>query len=160
MSDEERSPTVNPAAKKVYSYGKMIFGALAGLCVFVGSVYAFLDNYVTKEDLRFNNIDRVSKGEPLPHDKRFIKLEDELKAMRESYSKDRELVLILKTTSEETLELLAGRIAADSEPRKTLRAMRASAARESFRYHIGKGETPIDALRMALRTRPPGRYQR
>jgi len=151
-------PTVNPNTKRIYAYGQMLFGALTATATVIASVYAFLGNYTTGAELTEaidkNNIDLVPAGKALPHDARFKRLEDDLASFRErATTLERQRAELLKTDTE-TLEILAGYLAADSEPHAQLRAFRARETRETFKYYIEKGETPIGALRLAMR--PPG----
>lgn len=160
--DFHNRPTVDPTTKRIYAYGQMLFGAVTAAATIIASVYAFLGNYVTEaelsEALDKNNLDIVTAGKTLPHDTRFRKLEIDLNACRENDVKIQLSLGQLKDTDVETLELLAGYLAADSEPRATLRAMRREEAVKNFRFFLHRGETPIDAFRLAMR--PPGSYLR
>jgi len=150
-------PTVNPNTKRIYAYGQMLFGALTATATVIASVYAFLGNYTTEaeltEALDKNNIDLVSAGKALPHDARFKRLEEDLASLRErTTALDRQRNASLETDIE-MLEILVGYLAADSEPRAAMRAMRARETRDTFKYFIEKGETPMGAFRLAMR--PP-----
>lgn len=147
--------TVNPTLKRVYSYGQMAFGAITGICVTVGSVYAFLSKYPTEPQVQklihAHSVDVVATGEPLPHNNRFKKVERQLKALREAQASDQEIVVALKSTSLETMKVLVRRIVADLEARPSRRMEKGAIAEDIFEHWIEKGNPPIEALRKAVR---------
>lgn len=156
--DFHSRPTVNPTTKRIYAYGQMLFGALAGAAAIMAAIYAFLNDFATDTEVQIhidqNNLDIVEQGNPLPHDKRFSALELETTTLRKNITELQTQVGRSETVNIDTLEILAGYLAADSERNPNYRFQRAAKAREDFRYYIRKGETPMEAFRLAMR--PPG----
>lgn len=149
-------PTVSPTIKRAYTYLQMLAGALTIIGGSVAVVYAFLDDYAkdaeVTEAIRKHSMDIVETPKaPLPHNNRFSKIELELKAIRESQSKDQEIITLLKSTDVETMKILVRRIVADMEPDKRHRMNRGAMAEDVFEYWLKKEEPPIEALRKAVR---------
>ncbi len=144
-------PTVNPTTRRLYAYGQMLFGGLVGTATVVGAVYAFLGKYVTDEDLhrafRDNNSDLVEKGQELPHNVRFLKIEAEEKSLRDNINDHAVLLGKLSATDTLTLEVLAGCIASEKSV-TTHPAITCG----NYHYYLSSGETPIEAFRHALAT--------
>lgn len=156
--DFKDRPTVNPTTKRIYRYGQMLFGVITGMATIAAGVYAFLNSFAMdwelKESIHKNNLDIIDVGEKLPHDARFKKLENDIDKLQLAASILQKQTAKLETTSADSLEILAGYLAADSERNPKLRFSRGETARQNFRYFLSKGEPPMAAFRMAMR--PPG----
>jgi hypothetical protein len=144
-------PTVNPTTKRLYAYGQMLFGAVTAAATIIAAVYAFLGNYTTDAELRrafdANNLDMVEAGKTLPHNMRFVRVEDEIKSLRANIDNHNNLLAKLSETDLFTLEVLAGCIATE----KPLYAHPAVTC-NNYHYFLSIGQLPLNAFRLALTT--------